>query len=98
MPNGLDPPEHAAFRAIIDPFFTPARMRRLGPRLRAIAAELVAALPRGVTVDAVTGLGYPLAVRETYPLGTGGPCRCGCAESLRRRRAPAAQRRHDLGR
>ena len=62
VPNGLDPPEHAAFRAIIDPFFAPAQMQRLEPRLRAIAAALVAALPRGVTVDAVTALGYPLAV------------------------------------
>ena len=63
VPNSLDPPEHTAFRAIIDPFFTPERMAMLEPRVRSIAQEIVAALPPGVTVDAVTGIGYPFAVR-----------------------------------
>jgi cytochrome P450 len=62
VPNSLDPPEHTAFRAIIDPFFTPGRMRALEPRVRRIAREIVAALPRGATVDAVTAIGYPFAV------------------------------------
>lgn len=63
VPNSLDPPEHTAFRAIIDPFFTPARMRALEPRLRTIARDLFDALPRDTTVDAVTGIGYPFAAR-----------------------------------
>ena len=63
VPNSLDPPEHTAFRAIIDPFFSPERMRALEPRVRAVAAEIIHALPKGVTVDAVTGIGYPFAVR-----------------------------------
>jgi cytochrome P450 len=63
VPNNLDPPEHTAFRAVIDPFFTPERMRTLEPRLRTIAREIIGALPRGVTVDAVTDIGYPFAVR-----------------------------------
>ena len=63
VPNSLDPPEHTAFRAIIDPFFSPERMRALEPRVRAVAAETIHALPKGVTVDAVTGIGYPFAVR-----------------------------------
>ncbi len=63
VPNSLDPPEHTALRAVIDPFFTPERMRALEPRLRTIAAGIVGALPRDVTVDAVTGIGYPFAVR-----------------------------------
>src|SRR5262245_55477688 len=46
VPNSLDPPEHAAFRAAIDPFFTPERMRALEPRLRTCAREIVSALPR----------------------------------------------------
>lgn len=64
VPNALDPPEHTAFRAIIDPFFTPERMRALEPRVRTIAGEIVASLPRGATVDVVTGIGYPFAVRS----------------------------------
>lgn len=63
VPNSLDPPEHAAYRAVVDAFFTPGRMRMLEPKLQAIARELVAGLPRGVTIDAVTDLGYPFAVR-----------------------------------
>lgn len=63
VPNSLDPPEHAAFRAAIDPFFTPDRMRELEPRLQKIAQEIIRALPRNASVDAITAIGYPLAVR-----------------------------------
>jgi cytochrome P450 len=63
VPNSLDPPEHTTFRAIIDPFFTPERLEALEPRVRRIAHEIVGALPRSVTVDAVTEIGYPFAVR-----------------------------------
>jgi cytochrome P450 len=63
VPNSLDPPEHTAFRAVIDPFFTPERMAALEPRLRARAREIVSALPRQTTVEAITEFGYPFAVR-----------------------------------
>ena len=62
VPNTLDPPEHTAFRAAIDPFFTPERMRMLEPRLRSIAREILSRLPRGAPVDAVIDIGYPFAV------------------------------------
>lgn len=63
VPNSLDQPEHSAFRAAIDPFFTPERMQSLEPRVRRIAQGIIAALPLGATVDAVRDIGYPLAVR-----------------------------------
>ncbi len=63
VPNSLNPPEHTAFRAVIDPFFTPERMAALEPRLRARAREIVSALPRQTTVEAITEFGYPFAVR-----------------------------------
>jgi cytochrome P450 len=63
VPNSLDPPEHTAFRAAIDPFFTPERMRELEPRVRACAHAIVAALPRDAVVDAIADVGYPFAVR-----------------------------------
>lgn len=63
VPNSLDPPEHTAFRDIIDRFFTAERMGALSPCVRRIAQEIVGALPRGATVDAVTEIGYPFAVR-----------------------------------
>jgi cytochrome P450 len=62
VPNSLDPPEHTAFRAVIDPFFTPERLRPLVPRLQACAREIVGRLPRRAIVDAVTDFGYPFAV------------------------------------
>lgn len=61
VPNGMDPPEHTPFRAIVDRFFTPARMAEIEPRLRGIAAELVASLPRGVDVEVMAVLAEPFA-------------------------------------
>jgi cytochrome P450 len=70
VPNAIDPPEHAAWRALIDPFFAPARIAALEPRVRAIADAIVDALPRGASVDAVGAIGYPFAVRaQTEWLG-----------------------------
>jgi cytochrome P450 len=63
VPNSLDPPEHTAFRAVIDPFFSAERMRELEPRLRTCARRIVETLPRQASVDAVTEFGYPFAVR-----------------------------------
>lgn len=63
VPNSLDPPEHTAFRSVIDRFFTPERLTTLEPRLLTIAQDILGALPRGTTVDAVTEIGYPFAVR-----------------------------------
>lgn len=63
IPNSIDPPEHARWRALIDPFFSAERMAVLQPRVRAIADALVAGLPRHTTIDAVAEIGRPLAVR-----------------------------------
>lgn len=63
VPNSLDPPEHTAFRAAIEPFFTSAQISALEPRVRHIVQEILSALPRGASVDAVREIGYPLAVR-----------------------------------
>lgn len=70
VPNAIDPPAHSAWRAIIDPFFAPARIASLEPRVRAVADAIVGALPRGISVDAVGAIGYPFAVRaQTEWLG-----------------------------
>jgi len=63
VPNSLDQPEHTAFRAAIDSFFTRERMIALEPRLRNIAHEVISSLPYVATMDAVADIGYPLAVR-----------------------------------
>jgi cytochrome P450 len=41
IPNGMDPPEHTAFRHLLDPFFTPDRMAAFEPRSREIASALL---------------------------------------------------------
>jgi cytochrome P450 len=63
VPNSLNPPEHTAFRAVVDGFFTAGQMALLKPRLRRIAHEIVTGLERGATVEAVRAIGYPFAVR-----------------------------------
>ncbi len=40
VPNGMDPPEHTAYRRIIESCFTPEKMDSFGPICRQIAAEV----------------------------------------------------------
>ncbi|MCO7218504.1 cytochrome P450 [Klenkia sp. PcliD-1-E] len=50
-PLHLDPPEHIAYRRVINQFFTPPRMRALEPRVRAVAVRLLEPLLEQRTVD-----------------------------------------------
>ncbi|ADU00990.1 MULTISPECIES: cytochrome P450 [Mycolicibacterium] len=63
VPNGMDPPEHTAFRAVVDRYFTPSRLADVEPALRQISADLVAALPRGRTVEVMEWFAEPFAAR-----------------------------------
>jgi cytochrome P450 len=45
VPNGMDPPQHTAYRQVIEPCFSAHRMALLEPRCRSIAQALVAELP-----------------------------------------------------
>jgi cytochrome P450 len=63
IPNGLDAAEHAAYRQALDPFLAPEALAPFEADFRRVAADLVAALPRGVGIDAVSGLGTRFAVR-----------------------------------
>jgi cytochrome P450 len=40
-PLHLDPPEHTPYRRALNPYFTPARMAALEPRLRRVVADLL---------------------------------------------------------
>jgi cytochrome P450 len=44
VPNGMDPPEHTEYRRVIEPYFSPERMRALEPRCRAVVRELMASV------------------------------------------------------
>ena len=41
VPNGYDPPQHTAYRRVLDGFFAPERMQRFEPVCRDIAASMV---------------------------------------------------------
>jgi cytochrome P450 len=63
VPNSMDGEEHRRFRQVVDRFLDSERIAALVPAFRQIAEEIVAALPRGATIDAVEDIGLPLAVR-----------------------------------
>jgi cytochrome P450 len=63
VPNGMDPPQHTAYRRIIEPYFAAERMRALEPGCRRIAAELVDALPADRDVEVMGELAEPFALR-----------------------------------
>lgn len=62
VPNGMDPPEHTAFRRLNDKYFTPERMAAFEPRCRQIAQGLLAQLPDDGEVELMD------AVARTYAL------------------------------
>jgi cytochrome P450 len=63
IPNGMDPPGHAPWRALIEPYFTPQRLVAFEPAARAIAHELVQALPASGEIEWMEGFAQPCAVR-----------------------------------
>ena len=63
VPNGMDGHEHRTYRAIVNKYFTADRMAGLEPRIREVARQVVAGLPRGVALDFTQDLGYRYAVR-----------------------------------
>ncbi len=63
VPNGLDGVEHTAYRSVLDRFLSPETLTPFHDDFRRVASDLVAALPRGVGVDAVSEIGTRFAVR-----------------------------------
>lgn len=61
VPNGMDPPEHAAYRRLIEPFFTPARMTAFEPACRQIAARLSRQMTIGLADDFIADFARPFA-------------------------------------
>jgi cytochrome P450 len=58
----MDPPEHGAWRRILNREFTAKAMARLEGSIRALARELLDAVPPGEVVDLVDALAAPLPV------------------------------------
>ena len=63
VPNGIDGDAHAAWRRALDGFLTAEALAPFHDRFRQVARELVASLPAGTAVDAVSAIGVRFAVR-----------------------------------
>lgn len=63
VPNGLDGEEHTRYRHIIDQYLSQNAVAPFAPVFERIAIQLIAELPKGKSVDAVTDIGAVFAVR-----------------------------------
>lgn len=63
VPNGMDPPEHTAYRQIIETYFSPERMAVFEPVCRDIVAELMRGLRARQEVEFMADLARPFAER-----------------------------------
>lgn len=63
VPNGMDPPEHTAYRQLILPCFSPDRVAALEPALRRIAVDLIDQVCERPEADWICALALPYAAR-----------------------------------
>lgn len=63
VPNGLDGEEHTRYRAVIERHLSHDALEPFVPVFERVAAQLVAELPRGTVLDAVSDIGTVFAVR-----------------------------------
>jgi cytochrome P450 len=63
VPSGIDPPEHADYRRIIDKYFSPDRMAAVEPKFRAIAVEMISAFPADGEVEFMSQVAEGFALR-----------------------------------
>lgn len=63
VPNGMDPPEHGAYRALIEPYFSQARVDWFEPICQHIADELAQTAFQKDAIDLMRAFAYPFAAR-----------------------------------
>ena len=63
VPNGMDPPEHTAYRQALEAYFEPNRLRDFEPQCRRMATELLGPLLTGTEVDFVACFALPFALK-----------------------------------
>ncbi|ERT96258.1 hypothetical protein P041_02555 [Brucella sp. 04-5288] len=63
VPSGMDPPQHTAFRQLVERYFEPERIKAFEPICREISKKLVCELPRDAEIDLVTQFAQLYAVR-----------------------------------
>jgi cytochrome P450 len=62
VPNGMDPPEHTAYRRVLEPYFAADRMEAFEPVCQRIASQLLERLPCGVELDAIEAFATPFSL------------------------------------
>ena len=67
VPVAADPPEHARYRRILQPFFSPRGIARWRPEVRALARELISRITGRGRCDVVAELAVPLPARSSLP-------------------------------
>ncbi len=68
VPLETDRPDHTRYRRLLQPHFSPARMRELEPRVRAFVVELLDPLLASGGGDVAPALTYPLPARVVCEL------------------------------
>jgi len=63
VPNGMDPPEHTAYRRIIEPYFAAERMNTFEPVCREIVSTLVRDTLESDEIELIADFAKPFAVR-----------------------------------
>lgn len=63
VPNGMDPPEHTAYRAAIEPFFADKVIAAFEPVCRKLAQDLLRSIPRDAPVEIIGCLAQSFAVQ-----------------------------------
>ncbi len=63
VPSGMDPPEHTAYRRLIERHFEPKRVEAFEPVCRKISTDLVSGLERCREIELVTQFAQRFAVR-----------------------------------
>lgn len=63
VPNGMDPPEHTAYRQAIEPYLGTENVQNFEPECRELAKELLNAIASGVEIDFMDAFAVPFAVR-----------------------------------
>src|SRR5699024_2428044 len=63
VPNTMDPPEHTAWRSLIEPYFSNERLTAFAPVCKRLCEELVEDLVNNGPVDIMARLAEPFALR-----------------------------------
>jgi len=63
VPNGMDPPEHSAYRGVIDQYFAAERMADFEPLCRDLVTDLVQEALQAGQVEFMAALAVPFATR-----------------------------------